>query len=59
MLAASEQIGMRAALVHAIDDHAAVFYRRLGFEPATADGLTLIVPLAAVRTAFLASSEGS
>lgn len=59
MLTASEQIGMRAALVHAIDDHAAGFYRRLGFEPATADGLTLMVPLAAVRTAFLTSSEGN
>lgn len=57
MLAASEQIGIRAALVHAIDDDAAAFYRRLGFEPATTDRLTLMVPLAAVRAAFLTSSE--
>lgn len=53
VLAASEHIGMRAALVHAIDDHAAAFYQRLGFEPATTDGLTLMVPLAAVRAALL------
>ena len=52
LAAASEQIGMRAALVHAIDEHAAAFYRRHGFEPATTDGLTLMLPLAAVRNAL-------
>jgi hypothetical protein len=36
-------------LVDAIDEQAARFYSRYGFEPATADGLTLMVPLAAVR----------
>lgn len=49
ILAASDQIGIRAVLVHAIDERAAGFYRRLGFEAATPDGLTLMVPLAAVR----------
>lgn len=49
-LAASDQIGIRAVLVDAIDDNAAGFYRRYGFEPATSDGLTLMVPLAAVRS---------
>lgn len=53
ILAASEQIGMRAALVHAIDERAAAFYEGLGFEPATSDGLTLMIPLAAVRFALL------
>ncbi len=53
LLAASEQIGMRAALVHAIDERAAAFYHRLGFEPAASDGLTLMVPLTAVRTAIV------
>jgi GNAT superfamily N-acetyltransferase len=48
-LAAAEQIGIRAVLVDAIDEQAARFYSRYGFEPATADGLTLVVPLAAVR----------
>jgi GNAT superfamily N-acetyltransferase len=54
ILAASEQIGIRAVLVHAIDERAAGFYRRLGFEPGTPDGLTLMVPLAAVRRALTA-----
>lgn len=53
ILAASGQIGIRAALVHAIDDRGAAFYQRLGFEPATTDGLTLVVPLAALRSALL------
>jgi GNAT superfamily N-acetyltransferase len=53
LLAASEQVGMRAALVHAIDDTASAFYRRLGFQPATPDGLTLMVPLGAVRAVLL------
>lgn len=48
-LAASDQIGIRAVLVDAIDESAAGFYRRRGFEPTTTDGLTLMVPLAAVR----------
>jgi predicted N-acetyltransferase YhbS len=49
-LAASEQIGIRVVVVDAIDEGAAAFYRRHGFEPATDDGLTLIVPIAAVRS---------
>jgi predicted N-acetyltransferase YhbS len=49
-LAASEQIGMRAVVVDAIDDGAAGFYRRHGFESAADDGLTLMVPIAAVRS---------
>jgi GNAT superfamily N-acetyltransferase len=50
ILAASEEIGLRAVLVHAIDERAANFYRRYGFEPATRDGLTLMVPLESVRS---------
>ena len=50
VLGAAEEIGIRAVLVHAIDEDAGGFYRRYGFEPATADGLTLMVPLEAVRT---------
>jgi GNAT superfamily N-acetyltransferase len=49
-LAAADQIGIRAVLVDAIDDRAAAFYRRYGFEPATTGGLTLMVPLSAVRS---------
>jgi predicted N-acetyltransferase YhbS len=49
-LAASEQIGIRAVVADAIDDRAAAFYRRHGFESAAVDGLTLMVPIAAVRS---------
>jgi GNAT superfamily N-acetyltransferase len=49
-LAASEQIGIRAVVVDAIDEEAAAFYRRHGFELVTDDGLTLMVTIAAVRS---------
>lgn len=49
-VAAGDEIGIRAVLVDAIDDNAAAFYRRHGFEPTTTDALTLMVPLSAVRT---------
>jgi predicted N-acetyltransferase YhbS len=49
-LAASEQIGLRAVVVDAIDEGAAAFYRWHGFESAADDGLTLMVPIAAVRS---------
>jgi GNAT superfamily N-acetyltransferase len=49
-LAASEQIGIRAVVVDAIDEQAVGFYRRHGFEPAMDDGLTRMVPIAAVRS---------
>lgn len=49
VLAASGQIGIRAVVVDAIDSNAAAFYRHHGFEPATTDGLALMVPLAVVR----------
>ena len=46
---AARSVAMRAVLVHAIDDEAAGFYTRFGFKPASADPLTLMVPLEAVR----------
>jgi hypothetical protein len=49
---AADQIGIRAVLVDAIDGNAANFYRRYGFEPATNDGLTLMVPVSTIRTRF-------
>lgn len=50
VLAASDQIGIRAVVVDAIDDRAAGFHRRHGFESAADDGLTLMVPIAVVRS---------
>lgn len=46
---ASRSVAMRAVLVHALDQEAAGFYERFGFKPASAEPLTLMVPLEAVR----------
>lgn len=46
---ASREVGMRAVLVHALDDEAAAFYRSFGFQPASAEPRTLMVPLKALR----------
>lgn len=46
---ASSSVAMRAVLVHALDKEAAAFYARFGFKPASAEPLTLMVPLEAVR----------
>lgn len=46
---ASRSVAMRAVLVNALDDKAAGFYARYGFKPASAEPLTLMVPLEAVR----------
>ncbi len=46
---ASREVGMRAVLVQAVDDDGAAFYRRFGFQPASKEPRTLMVPLEAVR----------
>jgi predicted N-acetyltransferase YhbS len=46
---ASRSVAMRAVLAHALDENAAAFYARFGFKPASADPLTLMVPVEAVR----------
>lgn len=51
---ASRSVAMRAVLVHALNDEAAAFYARFGFQPATAEPLTLMVPLEAVRRVLIA-----
>jgi N-acetylglutamate synthase-like GNAT family acetyltransferase len=50
VLAAADQLGIRAVVVDAIDAEATSFCRRRGFEPASEDGLTLMVPIAVVRS---------
>ncbi len=49
---ASRSVAMRAVLAHALDEEAAAFYARFGFKPASAEPLTLMVPLEAVRHVF-------
>jgi len=46
---ASRSVAMRAVLVHALDEEAVAFYAHYGFIPASAEPLTLMVPLDAVR----------
>jgi len=48
-LRASEIAGMRALLVHALDDDAANFYVRNGFLISPLDPLVLMLPLDTVR----------
>lgn len=52
VLAAGESIGVRGLVVHALDDQAAAFYRSLGFEPAPAQPLTLMIPLSRLRASL-------
>jgi len=54
---ASRSVAMRAVVVHALDEEAASFYERFGFQPATADPLTLMVPLEAVRRTLSRASS--
>jgi GNAT superfamily N-acetyltransferase len=49
VLRASDQLAVRAVTVDALDDRAASFYRRFGFEPSALTPRTLMIPLDAVR----------
>ncbi len=51
-LKAAEIAGIRALLVHALDEDAASFYRHLGFLESPVDPLVLALPLAAARKAL-------
>ena len=48
---ASEQLAVRAVVVHAIDDSAAHFYEHFGFRSLSATPRTLMVTLAELRAA--------
>lgn len=49
---AAEIAGIRALLVQALDEDAAVFYRHLGFVGSAIDRLVLMLPLATARRSF-------
>ena len=51
-LRVAEIAGIRALLVHALDEDAAVFYRHLGFVGSAVDPLVLMLPLAMARRSF-------
>ena len=48
---ASEQVAVRAVVVHTADDHAASFYQRFGFGALSTTPRTLMVTLAALQEA--------
>lgn len=53
-LFAASQIGVRALLVHAIDDEAVKFYLKFGFVPSPVGARTLLLPVETARQALLA-----
>jgi predicted N-acetyltransferase YhbS len=48
---ASEQVAVRAVVVHAVDENASPFYGRFGFRALSAAPRTLMAPVAALRAA--------
>lgn len=48
---AADEVGIRAVLVDALDEPAAAFYRRFGFQPLPDDSLTLMATIAQLRSA--------
>ena len=56
-LGASEAMGVRVLVVHALDDHARAFYERHGFEPSPTDPMNLQMPLQDIRASIDALSS--
>lgn len=56
-LAASEAIGVRALLVHAIDEEARAFYLRHGLKPSPSDRLHLMILIKDIAAAVGATSS--
>jgi GNAT superfamily N-acetyltransferase len=56
-LAASTAIGVRAMLVHAIDDDARAFYRRHGLESSPTDPLHLMILIKDIAAALNAAAQ--
>ncbi len=53
-LTAATEIGVRALLVHAVDEEAVKFYLKFGFVPSPIGDRTLLLPVETARRAFLA-----
>ncbi|HVT51514.1 MAG TPA: GNAT family N-acetyltransferase [Dongiaceae bacterium] len=49
-LSTATGIGVRAILVHAIDDRAGGFYRKFGFQDSPTDARTLLLPIEDAKT---------
>jgi len=50
---ATESIGIRGLLVHAISEEAKAFYLRLGLEPSPLEPMTLMTTVADLRAALM------
>lgn len=57
-LSVASTAGVRALLVHAIDDTAAAFYRRYGFQASPMNPNTLLLPTETIQTALSDTSVG-
>ena len=57
-LAAAEEVGIRAVLVHAIDESAVGFYRRHGFEPSPTDPHNLQLLIEDIRRSAESADYG-
>lgn len=55
-LAAGETVGVRALLVHALDEHARRFYLRHGLEPSPSDPLHLMILLKDIAASVASSA---
>ncbi len=51
-LAVSAEVGVRALLVHALDEHACGFYRKFGFVPSPIGERTLLLPVETASAAL-------
>ncbi len=56
IVAAAEEIGVRAALVHALDEHARNFYLHHGFYESPTNDLTLMVAVEEIQRTLDSSS---
>jgi GNAT superfamily N-acetyltransferase len=57
-LAAADSVGARAILVHAIDDEAAMFYKKYGFEPSPIDSRQLLLLMKDLRATLDSIGSG-
>lgn len=57
-VAAAEIIAARAVLVHALDEQAASFYRKFGFEPSPFDSTRLMILMKDIRAALHSAGLG-
>ncbi|MDR5748922.1 GNAT family N-acetyltransferase [Caballeronia sp. LZ029] len=48
IVSTAEIVGVQCVVVNAVDDDAASFYKKYGFEPLTEDPLTLFLPVASI-----------